>query len=40
MVELDVEALPPPLRPIAYTSGAWRLNSDWHKWDIRIFDEK
>lgn len=27
---LDIEALPAPLRPVAYLSGAWRLSSDWY----------
>lgn len=31
---LDIETLPPPLRPLAYTSGAWRLNSGWRKWKV------
>lgn len=26
---LDVDALPAPLRPVAYLSGDWRLNSEW-----------
>lgn len=26
---LDVEALPTPLRPVAYVSPAWRLDSGW-----------
>ena len=29
---LDIEALPSPLRPVAYTSLAWRLNSGWSAW--------
>lgn len=31
---LDIEALPSPLRPIAYLSPAWRLNSGWFEWRI------
>ena len=31
---LDVEALPSPLRPIAYLSPKWRLNSGWFEWRI------
>ncbi|NIR27972.1 MAG: DUF4390 domain-containing protein [Gammaproteobacteria bacterium] len=31
---LDIEALPSPLRPLAYLSGPWRLNSDWYVWPI------
>ena len=27
---LDIEALPAPLRPIAYITPAWRLSSDWY----------
>ncbi len=29
---LDVEALPLPLRPVAYLSNAWDLTSAWHDW--------
>ncbi|HEY5720313.1 MAG TPA: DUF4390 domain-containing protein [Gammaproteobacteria bacterium] len=29
---LDIEALPLPLRPVAYLSEAWDLASDWHTW--------
>ena len=28
---LDIEALPSPLRPLAYVSQAWRLTSDWYE---------
>ena len=31
---LDIEALPSPLRPIAYLSPDWRLNSGWFEWRI------
>ena len=31
---LDIEALPSPLRPIAYLSPEWRLNSGWFEWRI------
>ncbi len=31
---LDIEALPAPLRPVAYTSRAWRLNSGWTTWKV------
>jgi hypothetical protein len=31
---LDVEALPPLLRPVAYTSRAWDLNSGWTTWRV------
>ena len=32
---LDIEALPSPLRPIAYLSPKWRLNSGWFEWQVR-----
>jgi hypothetical protein len=32
--ELDIEALPSPLRPLAYITPAWRLNSDWYSWSL------
>ena len=31
---LDIEALPSPLRPLAYFSPQWRLNSGWFEWRI------
>ncbi len=31
---LDIEALPSPLRPVAYTSLAWRLSSGWSTWKL------
>ena len=31
---LDIEALPTPLRPVAYTSFAWHLNSGWTSWKV------
>ena len=31
---LDIEALPSPLRPIAYLSPMWRLSSGWFEWRI------
>ena len=31
---LDIEALPSPLRPLAYLSPQWRLNSGWFEWRI------
>ena len=31
---LDIESLPPPMRPWAYLSSPWRLKSDWYKWPI------
>lgn len=30
---LDIEALPAPLRPIAYISPAWRMSSGWFEWN-------
>ena len=33
-VKLDIEALPPPMRPIAYASPAWRLQADWFRWPL------
>lgn len=32
--ELDIEALPSPLRPLAYVTPAWRLESDWYTWSL------
>lgn len=32
---LDVEALPALLRPVAYTSRAWDLNSGWTTWSVQ-----
>jgi hypothetical protein len=31
---LDIEALPLPLRPLAYLSSQWRLQSAWYQWPI------
>lgn len=31
---LDIEALPSPLRPLAYLRSLWDLDSDWHTWPI------
>ncbi|MFQ5993493.1 MAG: DUF4390 domain-containing protein [Acidiferrobacterales bacterium] len=31
---LDIESLPAPLRPVAHTSIAWRLNSGWTEWTV------
>jgi hypothetical protein len=33
-VELDIEALPSPLRPVAYITPAWHLKSDWYTWSL------
>lgn len=32
--ELDIESLPAPLRPVAYLSRGWYLNSEWHSWSL------
>jgi len=34
-VRLDIEALPSLLRPVAYTSSDWNLNSEWTTWKVR-----
>lgn len=34
-VRLDIETLPAPLRPVAYTSLDWRLNSGWSSWIVK-----
>lgn len=31
---LDIEALPAPLRPLAYLSALWRHDSDWYEWPL------
>ena len=31
---LDIEALPSPLRPVAYLSSLWRRSSEWSIWPI------
>ena len=31
-LRLDIEALPAPLRPIAYVSPSWRVSSGWYEW--------
>ena len=31
-VRAEIEALPAPLRPIAYVSPSWRLSSGWYEW--------
>lgn len=33
-VELDIESLPAPLRPLAYLSSQWRLGSEWYEWSL------
>lgn len=34
-VSLDIESLPAPLRPVAYTSLEWHLNSGWTTWTVK-----
>lgn len=31
---LDIESLPPPMRPLAYVSSQWQLESDWYIWTL------
>lgn len=31
---LAIETLPAPLRPVAYTSADWRLNTGWATWTV------
>ena len=31
---LDIESLPAPMRPIAYISSQWQLESDWFTWQL------
>ena len=33
--ELNIEALPPPLRPIAYFSRHWQADSEWYEWLVK-----
>jgi hypothetical protein len=33
-VDLDIEALPLPLRPLAYLSPSWNLSSGWTSWPL------
>jgi hypothetical protein len=32
---LDIDSLPALLRPVAYTSLAWRLSSGWTRWNVQ-----
>jgi hypothetical protein len=34
-VKLDRDALPLPLRPIAYANPQWYLSSDWYVWPLK-----
>jgi hypothetical protein len=33
-VSIDIELLPAPLRPVAYTTLSWHLNSGWSAWNV------
>ena len=33
---LEIEALPAPMRPLAYLSPSWRLKSDWYPWQVGL----
>ena len=33
-VSLDIEALPLPLRPVAYLKPSWDLSSGWSRWPL------
>jgi hypothetical protein len=33
-VSLDIEALPLPLRPVAYLKPSWNLSSGWTQWPL------
>lgn len=33
-VRLDIESLPAPMRPLAYISSDWQLDSDWVSWPL------
>lgn len=32
---LDIEALPAQVRPLAYLSSPWRLESEWYQWPLQ-----
>lgn len=32
---LDIESLPSVMRPLAYASPAWRLNTGWTEWTVQ-----
>ncbi len=34
-VRLDIDSLPPPMRPLAYISSDWQLVSDWYRWPLQ-----
>lgn len=31
---LDIESLPPPMRPQAYFSSSWDIASEWYRWEL------
>ena len=33
--EMNVDNLPPPLKPIAFLSNKWQMDSKWRQWTIR-----
>ena len=33
-VNLDIEALPTPVRLLAYVSSAWDMDSEWYQWQL------
>lgn len=33
--EMNVDNLPPPLKPIAFLSDKWQMGGKWHRWTIR-----
>ncbi len=33
--QLDLEALPLPLRPVAYLTQQWHLSSSWYRWPLQ-----
>jgi hypothetical protein len=32
---VDIEALPVPLRLLAYVTSGWRLSSEWYEWSLK-----
>jgi len=34
-ITLDLSQLPAPMRPLAYFSSSWRLNSKWTAWPLK-----
>ena len=34
-VYLDIESLPAPMRPLAYVSSDWQLESEWFTWSLQ-----